>query len=105
MLISQPCGVLSLGPPDIVCTMPGWVAEWAFFLASGGGVLVVIGVWQIGIWRRIRVEGAWLVISVGTAVSTLGFLSSNLLPEVSVTSAEIGCFLGVLGGGLMTWGS
>ena len=85
--------------------MPRGLAEAAYFLASVGGALVAVGVWQTGIWRkRIRAEGAGLVIAVGTAVSTLGFLASNLLPQVSTTSAEIGFFLGMVGGALLTGG-
>jgi len=70
-----------------------------------GGGLIVVGVWQVGIWRtRIRAEGGGLVVAVGTAVSTLGFLASNLLPLVSITSAEIGFPLGVVGSALLVLG-
>ncbi len=104
-LLTQPCGLVSLAPRGVVCTMPRGLAEAAYFLASVGGALVAVGVWQTGIWRkRIRAEGAGLVIAVGTAVSTLGFLASNLLPQVSTTSAEIGFFLGMVGGALLTGG-
>lgn len=104
-LLTQPCGLVSLAPTGVVCTMPRGLAEAAYFSASVGGALVAVGVWQTGIWRkRIRAEGAWLVIAVGTAVSTLGFLASNLLPQVSATSAEIGFFLGMVGGAFLTGG-
>ena len=104
-LLTQPCGLVSLAPTGVVCTMPTGLAEAAYFLASVGGALVAVGVWQTGIWRkRIRAEGARLVIAVGTAVSTLGFLASNLLPQVSTNSAEIGFFLGIVGGALLTGG-
>ncbi len=104
ILLTQPCGVVSLNPAGVVCTMSRGLAEAAYLLASVGGALVVVGVWQAGIWKRIRAEGAGLVLAVGTAVSTLGFLASNLLPLVSTTSAEIGFFLGVVGSALLTGG-
>src|SRR5713226_1037283 len=85
--------------------MPRGLAEVASFLASVGGALMVVGAWRTGIWRkRIRAEGAGVVIAVGTAVLTLGFLASNLLPQVSTTSAEIGFFLGMVGGAFLTGG-
>ena len=111
IFLTQTCeyyfqGSISIFSTGLVCTMPRGLAEAAYFLASAGGALVVIGVWQAGIGRkRIRAEGAWLVIAVGLVVSTLVFVASNILPQVSITSAEIGYFLGVVGAALLVGGS
>jgi len=105
ILLAQPCGAESLNPTWLVCAVPNSLTATTYFLASLGSVLVVTGVWQAGIGRKkIVAEGAWLVIAVGAAVSTLGFLGSNSLPLVSTSAGEIGMILGMAGSALLAGG-
>lgn len=106
ILLAQPCGPENLNPTVLNCAVPYSLTETTFFLASLGSLLVVTGVWQLGIGRkRIVAEGAWLVIAVGVAVSILGFLSSkNSSPGVSTGSGEIGIILGLAGTALLAGG-
>ncbi len=94
ILLALPCGY--------ACGSPTSLTETTYFLASMGGLLVVTGVWNAGIGRKkIVAEGGWLVIGVGAAVSTLGFLFSNAVPEAW---GEIGIFLGLTGSALVAYG-
>ncbi len=107
-LLAQPCGVESLSPTAptaLVCALSKAVTETTYFLASLGSLFVVTGVWQAGIGRKkIVAEGAWVVIAVGAVVSTLGFLASNIAPDVSTASGEIGIILGMTGSALLAGG-
>ncbi len=93
-LLAQPCGAESLNPTALICAVPKAITETTYYIASLGSVLVVIGAWQAGVGRKkIVAEGVWLVIAVGAAISTIGFVISNILPWVSTASGEIGIIL------------
>ncbi len=49
-------------------------------------------------------EGSWLVIAFGAIVLMLGFFASSALPQILVTSAEIGYFFALLGSMLLIAG-
>jgi len=92
-------------PTYSACAFPRETSELVYFLAMLGTALVVMGIQQAGIGkRRIRAEGGALIIAVGVVFSTLGFLFANLLPLVSITSAEFGFSLAAIGTALFSFG-
>ena len=100
LVLSRACG-----PVYSVCDFPREISEAAYFLAMLGTALVVKGVQQAGIGRnKIRAEGGGLVVAAGAIISTIGFMTANILPLVSLNSAEIGFSLGAVGTALVAFG-
>ena len=105
-LISQGIGACPMvAGAGVSCTIPQEFEGLAFYLATAGSAILILGVWRTGIGKeRIVSDGTGLVMAIGLTVWALGLFVSSILPFVSVTSAGIGYVFGLLGGALLMGG-
>jgi len=87
------------------CTDPIAIVRIVFYLAVAGSSLVILGAFQMGLWRNLIVrESSVLVITIGSSTLFLGFFMASVFPSPSGVSAGIAMFFGLLGAALlMNW--
>ena len=87
------------------CTDPIAIVRIVFYLAVAGSSLVILGAFQMGLWRNLIVrESSVLVITIGSSTLFLGFFMASVFPSPSGVSAGIAMFFGLLGAALLMTG-